>query len=421
MARLRVRMELSRGVAGVPLEKLARLVDEAQKFFRLLAEDVQIGKDGGEWMGFDFHPKSLNFTAEFMGYVTPGQVREFQAAFDGVTLLRRATIAQFAKIAGAIEENELIGFGLYQNDEETQPSEWRSLSKREALRINEEIRLLSHIPTGLDPKAAANLFRNRRQPAIEERGIEALTERVDRLEHDVSNHSEAIQNLSGASVNTEQNLQKLLTAVDSFCDRATRQMERLPGSAEPAAESRRFGWRIPVTIAAISAIAAVLLFRGGNETRDAADRVQAARPVGNQAPAVAPVVAPRVAPSPVASAPVTPKLTAPPPVGTPAAKPMTPKPALTGVEQKIELKATEPTWVAVHIDNQLAFARLLDRDQTKTIETSGTVRVRLGNAGGIQITANGKALEPIGRKGQVKVIEFTNGNSRIVPPESAPK
>ena len=46
------------------------------------------------------------------------------------------------------------------------------------MRINEEIRLLSHIPTGLDPKAAANLFRNRRQPAIEERGIEALTERV---------------------------------------------------------------------------------------------------------------------------------------------------------------------------------------------------------------------------------------------------
>src|SRR5262249_11161966 len=135
MSRLRIRMELNRGGVGVPLHKLASVVEEAQKFFRMLGDDVHIDNDRGEWLGLDFDNKSLNFTAEYVGPVEPAQVREFYAAFDGVTLMRRATIAQFARIADAIEEDELIGFGLYQNDQEIEPSEWRSLSKREALRI----------------------------------------------------------------------------------------------------------------------------------------------------------------------------------------------------------------------------------------------------------------------------------------------
>jgi len=69
---------------------MASVVDEAQKFFRMLADDVHIGKDSGEWLGFDFDNKSLNFTAEYVGPVDPDQVREFYAAFEGVTLLRRA-------------------------------------------------------------------------------------------------------------------------------------------------------------------------------------------------------------------------------------------------------------------------------------------------------------------------------------------
>src|SRR5207253_10634248 len=126
-------------------------------------------KDAGEWLGSDFDNKSLNFTAEYVGPVDAGQIRQFYAAFDGVTLMRRTTIAQFARIADAIEEDELIGFGLYQSDQESEPSEWRSLSKREALRITAEIRLLldragdgveSRIPAALDPGAAAILFRD---------------------------------------------------------------------------------------------------------------------------------------------------------------------------------------------------------------------------------------------------------------------
>src|SRR5258708_37255367 len=99
---------------GVPLHKLASVIGEAQKFLHLLGEDVRIDETNGEWLGFEFDSESLNFTAEYVGRVTVQQVEAFYAAFDGTTSLRRATIAQFARIADAIGEDEIIGFGLYQ-------------------------------------------------------------------------------------------------------------------------------------------------------------------------------------------------------------------------------------------------------------------------------------------------------------------
>src|SRR5437899_3365010 len=322
MARLRIRLELNRGGVGVPLEKMARVVDEAQRFFRMLGEDVHIDKDSGDWLGFDFDHESLNFTAEFVGPVDAAQVRDFYAAFNGVTQLRRATIAQFAHIADAIGEDELIGFGLYQDDRQSEPGEWRSLSKREALRITEEIRLLldraegeSRMPAALDPNAAASLFKDRREHAAGDRRMEGLAARVERLESDVSSHTDAIQNLRGVTVNTEQNLQKLLVAVDSFCDKASRQMERLPALDAPATPG--FGWRIPATVAAVCAIGGWLLFHGAVEPRDTTAKVQAAVPVK-----------PEPKPSP-----------------PPAAIPAAPKPVLTAPgAHRVELKALEPTW-----------------------------------------------------------------------------
>lgn len=415
MARLRVRMELNRGGVGVPLAKLAHVVDEAQKFFRMLGEDVHIDEDSGEWLGFDFDHKSLNFTAEFVGPVAIEQVREFHAAFDGVTQLRRATIAQFARIADAIEEDELIGFGLYQNDQETQPSEWRSLSRREALRITEEIRLLldragdsgagSRIPAALDPSAAASLFRERREHGARERGIEALTQRVDRLENEVTGHTEAISNLRGTTVNTEQNLQKLLVAVDTFCDKASRQIERLP--AMESKETQPVRWPVWASVAAVCAIGAVLLFRGITQAPDSADRGQVERSPATGVQKTAPGPAPAT-PPPAAPAPVTPP-------------PKAAETAPAGGQQRIELKAIEPTWAAIYVDDKLTFANLIEANQTKIVESAGTIRVRLGNAGGVEIFANGKPVGAIGRSGQVRMIEFTAGGFRVAPLASATK
>ncbi len=295
-------MELNRGGVGVPLHKMAHVVGEAQKFFRMLGEDVHIDQTAGEWLGHDFENKSLNFTAEFVGPVTLAQVNDFYAAFDGVTLMRRATIAQFARIADAIEGDELIGFGLYLNDTETEPMEWRSLSRREALRITEEIRLLleragegpieSRLPTALDADAASIVFKDRREHG-------GLADRIARLESEVGRHRESINGLRDATTSTEDNLQKLLVSVDAFCDRAVRQIERLPVERPPVEllpapasvqppESHTFRWAIPVAIAILCAVVGVTLYRGSSDTSPAAVRAQAADPAPADAPALPP-------------------------------------------------------------------------------------------------------------------------------------
>ena len=271
MARLRIRIELNRGGVGVPLHKLASVVDEAQKFFYLLAEDIHVDQTKGEWLGFDFGNESLNFTAEFVGPVTAEQVAAFHAAFDGTTSLRRTTIAQFARITEAIEQDELIGFGLYLTDDGNEPSEWRCLSRRDALRITEEIQLLieasgevdreSHLPAVANSGVGARLFSDRRERGLESakwtayvREVEAnMDRRISRVEHALEGQSGLIEDLHSKSTSTEDSVRKLLTAVEGFCAQTTRQLEAISvpaGSPPPAPEA------LPETARAASAAAA---------------------------------------------------------------------------------------------------------------------------------------------------------------------
>ncbi|HLH00113.1 MAG TPA: RodZ domain-containing protein [Bryobacteraceae bacterium] len=276
MARLRVRVELNRGGVGVPLHKLASVVHEAQRFFEMLAEDVHIAQDRGEWLGFDFDNESLNFTAEFVGPVSGQQAQAFYAAFDGVTSLRRATIAQFTQITEAIGEDELIGFGLYQSDQETEPGEWRCLSRRDALRIADEIQHLlgvagemqkatTHLPAIVDD-AGARLFKDRahRSVALTDasklpelvREVESnLSKRISRLEEDVESHTHSIRDLRESSAATEESFKGLLNAVENFCGQATRQLERLAPPSELPAPIRAAS--MPAVTAAAVPIAAV--------------------------------------------------------------------------------------------------------------------------------------------------------------------
>lgn len=251
MSRLRVRIELNRGGVGVPLDKLASVVQQAQAFFRMLGDDVHIDQRQGEWLGFDFDHESLNFTAEFVGPVTADQVAEFHSAFDGTTPLRRDTIAQFARIADAIDEDEVIGFGLYLNQGDD-PAEWRCLSRRDALRITDEIQSLlgagesgqeSHLPAVADVNTGARYLFGRRDRVQEAaklagavREVEAnLSRRISRLEGEVADHSGHIQDLRSKSVEAEQSMGRLLSAVEGFCEQAATRLETVTAPAALAA------------------------------------------------------------------------------------------------------------------------------------------------------------------------------------------
>jgi TonB family protein len=254
MARLRVRLELNRRSAGVPLDKLASVVEETRKFFHLLAEDVHIESERGEWMASDFDTESLNFTAEYSGAVTADQARAFGAAFAGATSLRRATIAQFTRIADFLGEDELVGFGLYQADQETEPSEWRCLSKRDAQRFGQEIQLLAEaagesqsptsLPTVMNGSVAGRrLFKDRREreavaadPSKLIREVESnLSRRIGLLEGEVA---EQTRKLGTRVITTpdlsEERFKQLLSAMETFWAQAPRQMPLL-SSGTPAA------------------------------------------------------------------------------------------------------------------------------------------------------------------------------------------
>lgn len=259
MSRLRVRIELNRRMAGVPLDKMASVIEETRKFFHLLSEDVQMEADRGEWMASDFDPESLNFTAEFSGHVSPEHVRAFGAAFSGATSLRKVTIAQFTRIADFLGEDELVGFGLFQSDLETEPTEWRCLSKRDALRFGEEIKLLAEAAGEQAPEtqlpavmsasvAGRRLFKDRREEIRREREALAvdpskllremesnLSRRIGLLEGEIAEHNKKMQLMSGGYDLAEERFQKLLSAMETFWAQAPRQMPLLAAPSQIAA------------------------------------------------------------------------------------------------------------------------------------------------------------------------------------------
>jgi TonB family protein len=276
MARLRVRLELNRHSAGVPLDKLASVVEETRKFFHLLAEDVRIETGRGEWVASDFDTGSLNFTAEYSGPVTAEQVRAFGAAFAGATSLRRATIAQFTRIADFLGEDELVGFGLYQSEEETEPSEWRCLSKRDAQRFGQEIQLLAQAAGDSQPETALpavmngsvagrRLFKDRRErealaadPSKLIREVESnLARRIGLLEGEVA-QTRKLREIGPASPAPDERFNQLLSAMETFWVHTSRQMPLLPAPApapvqappSPAARKPKRWWMLGVAVAA---------------------------------------------------------------------------------------------------------------------------------------------------------------------------
>ena len=303
MSRLRVRIELNRRMAGVPLDKMASVVEETRKFFHLLSEDVEIQADRGEWLASDFDAESLNFTAEYAGPVSAEQAHAFGAAFAGATSLRKTTIAQFTRIADFLGEDELVGFGLYQSDQETEPTEWRCLSKRDAMRFGEEIKLLAvaageqvqetQLPAVMNGSVAGRrLFKDRREretlahdpsklvPKLVREMESSLSTRIGLLEGEVAEQSKRMQQIGGGPDAAEERFQKLLSAMETFWAQAPRQVPQLPAPTdvpakaeapppadapvqpEPlAAPPQPRGWSVVgVTVAAALAILAGLAF-----------------------------------------------------------------------------------------------------------------------------------------------------------------
>jgi hypothetical protein len=101
--------------------------------------------------------------------------------------------------------------------------------------------------------------------------------------------------------------------------------------------------------------------------------------------------------------------------GSVAPASVTPAAAIPIGPVRLELTADEPVWVLARTNGKYLFSGTIDTDQTRIIDASGPVLLRLGNAGGVRVNLNGKSLGAVGPKGQVRTVQFTSGGFQIVP------
>jgi cytoskeleton protein RodZ len=80
----------------------------------------------------------------------------------------------------------------------------------------------------------------------------------------------------------------------------------------------------------------------------------------------------------------------------------------------IELSANEPVWLSIVADGKTAYAGVLDAMHTKILNGRESARIRTGNAGGVNIIFNGRALGPMGRRGQSRTFVFTKNGYEVV-------
>lgn len=145
MSKLKIKLELHKGRTGVPLERLAKVADEARKFLEMFAKDLQLGE--GEWIAEDFTNDSVAYNANYVGDSNGNRLAIAQNALRHVTDSKRTpddlafgiskdTLFQYGKIAASLPLDDVMFVGVY--DDGPLP-DMRPLSKERFLEIEKQI------------------------------------------------------------------------------------------------------------------------------------------------------------------------------------------------------------------------------------------------------------------------------------------
>jgi cytoskeleton protein RodZ len=121
-----------------------------------------------------------------------------------------------------------------------------------------------------------------------------------------------------------------------------------------------------------------------------------ARPERRGAPAV-PLVARPLAPVSFKNVTVSPGPA--PAIQEEAPAPSAPAPSAAGVSMILEFE--QDSWTEVSADGSPVFTGLIRRGAKREFEAREGFRLTLGNAGGVRVTVDGRAMEPLGSAGQV--------------------
>ena len=122
-------------------------------------------------------------------------------------------------------------------------------------------------------------------------------------------------------------------------------------------------------------------------------------PVAPPPAAVPPAPGPAAPAGPVTSAPLPPPVAPPAAAPPPAPRTAVGAPAMGG--QRLVVRALEPTWIRVQTDSGRVAEELLPAGASREWTAERRFLVTVGNAGGVELTLNGKALPSLGPKGTV--------------------
>jgi len=139
---------------------------------------------------------------------------------------------------------------------------------------------------------------------------------------------------------------------------------------------------------------------------------QAAEEAAGAAPDAAPETAPVKAPVREAAPPAPPKAAekAPAPVKA-VEKPVE-------MRHSLVVKATEAVWIQVVIDGASPFDVTLKQGETIVWKAAESLSLKIGNAGGVSLSFNGKQMAPVGGSGYVVKLDLPGGKVTVL---SGPK
>lgn len=186
-------------------------------------------------------------------------------------------------------------------------------------------------------------------------------------------------------VRPEPLVQRLSAAMTGWETPSVESWQRLEGAIVPAVPASRA--RRLVTTAAI-----VLVILGGVLAAYFAQQFQK---FGEPAPAAAPPVLSQAAP-------VAPQVaTTPPPAVPPTAATPAPAPLSPGQGVLVDLQASGLSWLLVIADGTRVFEGFVTEGDTRQWQGRSSVRIRVGNAAAVALTANGRGLGTLGAPGEV--------------------
>jgi cytoskeletal protein RodZ len=82
---------------------------------------------------------------------------------------------------------------------------------------------------------------------------------------------------------------------------------------------------------------------------------------------------------------------------------------------RVAFTATEPVWLSVKSDGANAYSGTLGGQESKEFDASSKMTVLIGNAGGLEVSLNGKPVRPIGARGEVLRLILTPHAVYVVP------